>query len=123
MPSCRTPGARYDIDITPRFVRIAVALPANLELKLTESEAIAIENHLHDALERVLTPYLPEVPVLYGLIWKGKGPMPHLAVGTVASKTDNSYNVQLTREEMAWLADDWTFNDCWGVINYSEWHT
>jgi hypothetical protein len=123
MPSCSTPGAHYQTRIEPRVVEIRVALPANLALNLTESEAKAVENHLHDAVERTLRPYLPEFPLLYGLIWKAPGPMPHLAVGTVVSKTDKSYNVQLTREEMAWLADDWTFNDCWDVINYSEWHT
>lgn len=123
MPTCSTPGAHYQTRIEPRVVEIRVALPANLALNLTESEAKAVENHLHDAVERTLRPYLPEFPLTYVLIWKAKGPMPHLAVGNILQRSENVYTVELTREEMAWLADDWTFNDTWDVINPAEWHT
>lgn len=123
MPNCSTPGAHYQIRIEPRVVEIRVCLPEALTLNLTESEAISVENRLHDALERTLKPYLPQIPDTYVLIWKGKGPMPHLAVGTVLDKSEKAYTVQLTREEWAWLADDWTFNDDWDTLHLADWHT
>lgn len=48
---CLTPGAHYNIDITPRFIRIQVALPEALRLDLSEEQAIALEDRLHRNLE------------------------------------------------------------------------
>jgi hypothetical protein len=72
---------------------------------LSREQVIALKA----AVSALLEQYLP----VYCLVWKGKGPMPHLGVGNVLSKTENSYTVKLTGEEMAWLADDWAFNSDW----------
>lgn len=120
MPTCRTPGAHYGITIQPRVVDVRVCLPEALELKLTEADAIKLENTLHRAVEIALSPYMPAQQSVYRLIWQGKGPMPNVGVGNLLNRTENSLLIGLTREEMAWLADDWDFHREWSVTNLDE---
>jgi hypothetical protein len=93
-------------------VDVRVCFPETLTLSLTEAQAKALEDRLHRAVENVLAP-LFDFPKPYTLTWKGKGPMPHAAVGTVVVRTPTYYVLTLTREDIAWLCDDWSFNDNW----------
>lgn len=117
MPTCRTPGAHWQFHIQPRMVEVRVCLPEQLTLNLTELEAISLENELHRVIEGTLRPYLPKIPEPYTLIWKGKGPMPHVAVGDLVKANETSLVKMLTSEDLAWLYDDWTFRDEWDVFN------
>lgn len=58
MRKCQTPGAYYNFDIKNRSVTSTVAIP--FELGLTEEQAIALENQLHDALEQVFKQFWRE---------------------------------------------------------------
>ena len=52
MKKCKTPGAQFHIRIGPRIISCQVDIP--FDLGLTKSEAISLENKIHDALEDVL---------------------------------------------------------------------
>ena len=55
---CLTPGAVYDMDISPNSVGVKVRLPMNIDI--SEEEAIQLENEMHDALESILAKYFSE---------------------------------------------------------------
>ena len=52
---CLTPGAIYDMDISPNVVGVKVRLPMNIDI--TEEEAKQLEDEMHDALEAILSKY------------------------------------------------------------------
>jgi len=55
MRKCLTPGAMYHISVTDKNIGCSVDVP--MSLNLSESQAKIIENKIHDALEKILSPY------------------------------------------------------------------
>lgn len=63
MRECLTPGCMYALTVGPQGVAVAVTFPADIDL--TEAEAVALEERLHDAVEGALAPHFAqEVPVV-----------------------------------------------------------
>lgn len=58
MRICQTPEAIYHFAIKGATVASTVDLP--FRLKLTEDQAIRLEDELHDALENVLKQFFPK---------------------------------------------------------------
>lgn len=50
--TCKTPGAIYHFNLNERNVGVDVEIP--FEIELSEEEAIALEDEIHDAMELIL---------------------------------------------------------------------
>jgi len=55
MGVCKTPGAQFHISIKPRVIRCDVDIP--FDLCLNKSQAITLEDKIHDAIEEILQEY------------------------------------------------------------------
>lgn len=55
---CKTPGAKYHINIGPHVVSCKVEIPFDLNLK--KDDVIRLERQVHAAIEGVLSPRWPK---------------------------------------------------------------
>jgi hypothetical protein len=55
MKVCKTPEAQFHITIGTHMISCSVEIP--FKLSLTATEAIALEDKIHDAIEEVLSEY------------------------------------------------------------------
>tara|TARA_R110000851_G_scaffold268788_1_gene421509 strand:+ start:333 stop:566 length:234 start_codon:yes stop_codon:yes gene_type:complete len=68
---CKTPGAKYHIDISLHTVSCKVEIPFDLEL--SEDDTVRLEQQIHAAIEGVLYPKWPKV---YKNQWEGWDQLP-----------------------------------------------